>query len=177
MPRDDEEDSVISHCSLYVQVVHSDKDVASLVKFLVELEETLLAVASVGIDAYELAEDKGVVLAVLLIDGSLQGLGIPILVRHGKILALHVHLSVHSLNLIGRHLTIADALAHERAVDIATEGCNELDSLQLLGVGLQCTSGKTELEHIEEHIRGKPLDIVRPRPHSLTSTERLLLGI
>ena len=71
MPRDDEEDSVICHCSLYVQVVHSDKDVASLVKFLVELEETLLAVATVGIDTDELAEDKGVVLAVLLIDGSL----------------------------------------------------------------------------------------------------------
>ena len=177
MPRDDEEDSVICHCSLYMQVVHSDKDVASLVKFLVELEETLLAVASVGIDTDELAEDKCVVLAVLLIYGSLQGLRIPFLVRHSKILALDIHLSVHRLDLIGRHLTIADAFAHERAVDIATEGCNELDSLQLLGVGLQCTSGKTELEHIEEYIRGKPLDIVRPRPHSLTATERLLLCI
>ena len=134
MPRDDEEDSVICHCSLYVQVVHSDKDVASLVKLLVELEETLLAVASVGIDTDELAEDKCVVLAVLLIYGSLQGLRIPFLVRDGKILALDIHLSVHRLNLIGRHLTIADALAHERAVDIATEGCNEFHSLQLLGV-------------------------------------------
>ena len=131
-------------------------------------------------------EDEDNLLAVVVVDrGAGRGqdagaLGVPIRGvdddRVGDVVLQNLA-TVYDIDLVIGQLLVATSLAHEGAVDVAAHAGDEVNALQLLGIGLQCAAEHLDLHEVHEHVRSQALDVVRPGPHALAATEALLLRV